>query len=108
LQEEANQRLNPQIDISRERVGKRLHKASTMAEQQNNAAAMATCELGIAKVFGFVGTDEQPNRIDFNTANSMQEIGAKLLQSVGFASPDDASIAAAIELNNVFVAGAHP
>jgi hypothetical protein len=40
---------------------------------------------------------------DFSTANSMQDIGRKLLQSVGFASPDDASIQAAIEANDAFV-----
>jgi hypothetical protein len=34
----------------------------------------------------------------------MQDIGRKLLQSVGFASPDDASIQAAIEANDAFVA----
>ena len=41
---------------------------------------------------------------DFSTANSMQDIGCKLLQSVGFASPDDLSIQAAIEANDAFVA----
>jgi hypothetical protein len=34
----------------------------------------------------------------------MQDIGRKLLQSVGFASPDDVSIAAAIEANDEFIA----
>ncbi len=34
----------------------------------------------------------------------MQDIGRKLLQSVGFASPDDVSIQAAIEANDVFIA----
>ena len=33
----------------------------------------------------------------------MQEIGRKLLQAVGFASPDDASVAEAVELNDRFV-----
>ena len=33
----------------------------------------------------------------------MQDIGRKLLQSVGFASPDDPSIKAAIEANDAFV-----
>jgi hypothetical protein len=33
----------------------------------------------------------------------MQDIGRKLLQSIGFASPDEASIQAAIEANDVFV-----
>jgi len=34
----------------------------------------------------------------------MQDIGRKLLQSVGFASPDDVSIQAAIEANDAFIA----
>jgi hypothetical protein len=34
----------------------------------------------------------------------MTDIGRKLLQSVGFASPDDASISLAIEANDAFVA----
>jgi len=41
---------------------------------------------------------------DWNLANSMTDIGRKLLQSIGFASPDDVSIAAAIEENDAFIA----
>jgi hypothetical protein len=48
--------------------------------------------------------DSEPNKLDFATANSMQDIGRKLLQSVGFASPDDVSIQAAIEANDQFIA----
>jgi hypothetical protein len=48
--------------------------------------------------------DPEPNKLDFATANSMQDIGRKLLQSVGFASPDDLSIQAAIEANDQFIA----
>src|SRR2546429_199363 len=40
----------------------------------------------------------------FAQAKSMQEIGRRLLQSVGFASPDDVSIQAAIEANDAFIA----
>ncbi len=64
LQAEANKRLEPKLDLSRERVGRRLDLASRMAEH----------------------------------------IGRKLLQSVGFASPDDVSVAAAIEANDLFIA----
>jgi hypothetical protein len=48
--------------------------------------------------------DEAPKPIDFAQAKSMQDIGRKLLQSIGFASPDDTSIQAAIEANDAFVA----
>jgi len=44
-----------------------------------------------------------PNNIDFTTANSMQDIGRKLLQSLGFREPDDLSIQAAIEANDAFI-----
>jgi hypothetical protein len=63
---------------------------------------MVSAELGIAKVFGHV--QDEPTPQDFTTANSMQDIGRKLLQSVGLSSPDDASVAAAIEANDAFVA----
>jgi hypothetical protein len=49
-------------------------------------------------------TEPPSNQIDFNTANSMQEIGLKLLQSVGFADPTDEQIQQAIQANDVFIA----
>lgn len=104
LQEEANDRLKPQIDLSRERVGQRLHKASTMAEQQENAAAMATCEMGIAKVFGHINTPQEQQQ-SFATARTSHDIGMRLLQACGLAEPDDLSIEAAIQLNNDFISG---
>src|SRR5262245_3091021 len=51
LQQEALARLEPKLDISRERIGKRLDKASRIAERLDNPAAMATCELGLLKAF---------------------------------------------------------
>src|SRR5437667_4772138 len=41
---------------------------------------------------------------DFSTAKSMHEIGKRLLQSIGFTEPDDASIQDAIEANDSFIA----
>jgi terminase small subunit-like protein len=104
LQAQQLARIQPKLDLSKERVGRRLHLASEMAEHQENPNAMATCELGLAKVFGHFNDTEDPNHIDFKQANSMQDIGRKLLQSVGFREPDDASVAAAIEANDAFVA----
>src|SRR5215475_3379448 len=102
LQAEALARIEPKLDISRETIGKRLRKASVMAETQQNPAAMATCELGMAKVFHRLDAP-QPNDQDYSTAQSMHDIGRKLLQSVGFREPDDISIQAAVEANNVFI-----
>jgi hypothetical protein len=41
---------------------------------------------------------------DFSTCNSQEDIARKLLHSVGFSEPDDASIQEAVELNNKFIA----
>ena len=102
LQAEANKRLEPKIDLSRERIGRRLHLASQMAEQDRNPNGITAAELGIAKVFHPIDAPD-PNHIDFKSAQSMQDIGRKLLQSVGFKEPDDVSIAAAIEANDTFI-----
>ena len=102
LQAEANKRLQPKLDLSRERIGRRLDLASQLAENQGNAQAIVASELGIAKVFHRFTDDDKP-AVDFASANSMQDIGRKLLQSVGFRKPDDVSIAAAIEANHAFI-----
>jgi tetrahydromethanopterin S-methyltransferase subunit G len=103
LQAEANARIQPKLDLSRERVGKRLDLASQIAEQDRNPQAIVASELGIAKVFHRLDTsDDKP--LDFKSARSMQEIGRRLMQSVGLREPDDASIALAIEANDTFVA----
>jgi hypothetical protein len=63
LQAEALERQKTKIDLSRERVGARLDKASRIAEEGRNASAMATSELGIAKVFGHIdGTRDGTHR----------------------------------------------
>src|SRR5262249_34317703 len=63
LQAEANARQQSKIDLSRERVGRRLDKASRIAEEQGNASAMAASELGIAKVFHNV-QEQEANTFD--------------------------------------------
>src|SRR5262245_23832023 len=103
LQAEANARLQPKIDLSKERIGRRLDLASQMAERQQNPAAIVNSELGIAKVFHSLPI-ENNGQIDFKSAQSMHEIGKRLLQSFGVREPDDTLIAQAIEANDVFVA----
>ena len=41
---------------------------------------------------------------DFSSADSMQDLGASLLRSIGFHEPDEDSIQQAIEAQNAFVA----
>ena len=104
LQAEANARLQPKLDLSRERVGKRLDLASRIAEEDRNPTAIVNSEFAIAKLFNLIGDDPQAAKLDFKQAKSMQDIGRKLMQSVGLREPDDDSIQAAIEANDAFIA----
>jgi len=103
LQAEANKRLEPKIDLSRERIGRRLHLASQMAEQDRNPNGITAAELGIAKVFHRIDAQDDSDPTDFSTARNMTDVGRKLLQTVGFKEPDDVSIQAAIEANDAFI-----
>jgi hypothetical protein len=104
LQAEAAERQQVDVDLSRQRVGRRLDLASRMAEKQNNPQGIVTSELGIAKVFGHIGEDLQHSKQGFAQATSMKDIGKRLLQSIGFNEPDELSIRAAIEANDQFIA----
>jgi terminase small subunit-like protein len=87
-------------------ISDRMALASRIAEEDRNPSALYGAEKAIAEVRGLIvkNVNINPNELDFATANSMQDIGRKLLQSIGFASPDDVSIAAAIEANDAFIA----
>ncbi len=103
LQSEALERERPDVDVSRQRVGRRLDLASRMAQQQRNPQGIASSELGIAKVFGHIGEDLDKAKQGFAQATSMKDVGKRLLQSIGLNEPDDAAIAEAIEANDAFV-----
>ena len=45
----------------------------------------------------------EPRSDGFENAQSMEDIGLKLLRAVGFDAPDDASIEAAIKANDDFI-----
>src|SRR5215471_17569071 len=102
LQAEANKRLQPKLDLSRERIGRDLDQASRIAAEQKNASAMVASALGIAKVFHSV-PNENEEHLNFKNATSMHGIGRKLLMTVGMENPDDRSIALAVEANDAFV-----
>ncbi len=104
LQAEQLKRITPKLDLSKETIGRRLRIASTMAEDDRNPQGIVAAELGMAKVFHRIDDNSDNGKIDWNTTTSMKDIGSKLLQSVGFASPDDVSIQAAIEANDAFIA----
>src|SRR5262245_22437836 len=104
LQAQALVKLERKLDVSRERVGKRLDMASRMAEQERKPSDIVAAEAQIAKVFGLHKATDQYNPVDFKSAKSMEEIGRLLLQSVGATAPSAAQIQQAVEANNAFVA----
>ena len=59
--------------------------------------------MGKAKILNFITDNVEAKQTDFRTANSMEDIGRQLLQSVGFKEPDHFSIQAAIEANDAFI-----
>jgi hypothetical protein len=87
---------------SADKIIRELNELRMKATDKEAYSAAVSAVMGKAKVLGIIDKP-QTDTIDFATANSMHEIGCKLLQSVGFAAPDDASIKAAIEANDVFV-----
>jgi hypothetical protein len=103
LQAEQAKRTQRKIDISRDRLARRLDMASTLAEQQGNVAGIVSSELGIAKIFGLESAKQEGTQ-SFKDAGSMQDIGRRLLISVGLREPSDEAVSLAIEANNAFVA----
>src|SRR5215472_17497701 len=103
LQQEANARQQSKIDLSRDRVGRDLDEAYRMAKEQGNAPAMVSSALGIAKVF-HADPNENESTFSFKNAQSMDDIGRRLLMTVGMRDPNASSIALAIEANDAFVA----
>src|SRR6266487_976554 len=79
-----------------------LNQRRKDAHSDKAYGAAVAAVMGKAKILNLV-VDQHALVQDFSTANSMNELGKRLLQSVGFASPDDTSIQAAIEANDAFV-----
>ena len=72
------------------------------ADKAYGAAVSAV--MGKAKILNFITDQVDANQqVDFNSAQSMSDIGRKLLQSIGFKEPDDVSIQAAVEANDRFI-----
>ena len=86
-----------------EKMARELNQIQYEARADKAHAAAVSAVLGKARILNIM-PDESAKPIDFAQANSMQDLGRKLLQSVGFASPDDVSIQAAIDANDAFIA----
>src|SRR5262244_2907102 len=85
-----------------EKMARELNEIQYEARADKAHAAAVSAVLGKARILNIV-PEESAKPIDFAQAKSMQDLGRKLLQSVGFASPDDVSIQAAIEANDAFI-----
>ena len=105
LLHEAQNKVTTKRAYDIETISERMALASRIAEEDRNPSALYGAEKAIAEVRGIIvkNGNPNPNNIDFATANSMQEIGRRLLQSVGFREPDDVSIKEAIEANDEFI-----
>jgi len=85
-----------------EKMARELNEIQYEARADKAHAAAVSAVLGKARILNII-PEESAKPIDFAQAKSMQDIGRKLLQSVGFKEPDDVSIQAAIALNDKFI-----
>jgi hypothetical protein len=89
-----------------EKCVQELNQLRKDAHSNKAYGAAVAAVMGKAKILNLTVDQHQfRSRIDYSQASSFEDIGRKLLQSVGFKEPDDVSIAAAIELNDTFVDG---
>src|SRR5262252_10181815 len=96
--------LADQTGETRDKCITELNELKREAQAEKAYGPAVSAVMGKAKILNFITENVQLSETDFNSAQSMQDIGRKLLQSIGFASPDDASIQAAIEANDAFIA----
>jgi hypothetical protein len=105
LLREAQDQLTKKRRYDIETISERMALASQIAEEDRNPSALTNAERAIAEVRGLIikNVNVNSDAIDFKQAKSMQDVGRKLLQSVGFASPSDADIVLAIQANDMFI-----
>jgi hypothetical protein len=105
LLREAQDKLIKKRRYDIETISERMALASQIAEEDRNPSALTNAERAIAEVRGLIVKNANiTDTVDFSTSNSMQDIGKKLLQSVGYAAPSDDDVALAIQANDVFIA----
>jgi terminase small subunit-like protein len=81
-----------------------LNELRRDAHHNKAYGAAVAAVMGKAKILNLiVDQHDLGGKIDFSQCSSMQDIGRKLLQSVGFREPDDVSIKEAIEANDEFI-----
>src|SRR5262249_31548399 len=87
-----------------EKCVQELNQLRKDAHSNKAYGAAVAAVMGKVKILNLIVDQHQfRGEIDFSQASSMEDIGRKLLQSIGFASPDDASIDEAIVANDAFI-----
>jgi hypothetical protein len=102
LQAEAAQEVKETIDKCVAEINEDRRDAK--AQGQHSAAISAV--MGKAKLLGLV-TDKHEDvtsKPDFSKATSLNDVGIKLLQSVGYAEPSPADVALALEAHEHLIA----
>ena len=89
---------------SAEKMTRELNEVLREARADKAHSAAVSAILGKAKILNISEQhDFRSGKIDFSQASSMEDLGRKLLQAVGFKEPDDVSIKEAIAANNEFI-----
>ena len=87
-----------------EKCVQELNQLRKDAHSNKAYGAAVAAVMGKVKILNLiVDQHEFRGKVDFSQARSMEDIGRKLLQSVGFEEPDNVSIQAAIVLNDKFI-----
>ena len=89
---------------SAEKMTRELNEVLREARADKAHSAAVSAILGKAKILNISEQhDFRSGKIDFSQASSMEDLGRKLLQAVGFKEPDDVSIKEAIAVNDEFI-----
>jgi hypothetical protein len=102
LQAEAAQEVKETID----KCVAELNEDRRDAKAQGQHSAAISAVMGKAKLLGLV-TDKHEDvtsKPDFTKATSLQDVGLKLLQAVGYESPSSDDIALALEAHATMIA----
>jgi hypothetical protein len=100
LQAEAAQEVKETID----KCVAELNQLRADSHSDKSYGAAVSAVMGKAKLLGLVTErhEEVSSKPDFSKATSLQDIGVKLLQSVGYSSPSDADVALALDAHRAF------
>ena len=93
--------------VTKESVDKCVQELNQLRQDSHNNkaySAAVSAVMGKAKLLGLVTVKHQDvtDRPDFSIATSLNDIGVKLLESVGYASPSPDDVALALEAHAAF------